>query len=117
MSIGLASPPVFTIRSAATIGIPGRSLKYTVRPFGSVNDTGVGNVTAPIAAGFGASFRHDSSGLTLSAPVPGATFGAGGVGTGAPRSGVPGTPKTTTRAEGLSEFCAKALTLAAFTAR
>src|SRR5579863_8771089 len=91
-SWGFASPPVLTTSVAETTGIVVPGANRTVRPFGRVNDVAVGRVTGRSGPGRGAWARHGASVLTASSPVPGATFGGGGVGTAGPRSGSPGTP-------------------------
>ena len=117
LSEGFAPLPVRSTKAADTIGRPGRSLTRTVRPFGSWNEVGDGNCSARASPGFGISFRQGSSAFTDSAPVPGAAFATLGVATGAPRSGAPGTPCTTTRALEASCWPTKALTVAGVTSR
>ena len=91
-SSGFASLPVRNTRLADTTGRPGRGLRSTVRPLASVKRCGSAIARACAGPGVGCVLRHGSSALTASAPVPAATFGAGGVGTCGPRSGWPGSP-------------------------
>ena len=103
LSAGFAPLPVFTTRFAETIGRPGRSLTSTVRPFGSWNDVGVGNlqrlaprpglrrVLAPRLVGIdrlGAGARRRLRRLSASARAR-------------RDPAVPGTPCTTTRVAGV----------------
>ena len=97
LSGGLALLPLANTRLAETTGSSVRSLRMTFRPLGSVNCSGVGNCAARTEPGFGISFRHGSSALTLWAPPAGGVWAAGGFGRQLLLSGI---AKSTTRRAG-----------------
>ena len=116
-SSGLASEPLLITSSAATSGSAGFGWWITVRPFGSVNDVPSGSAKRGAGPGFGGVRRHASSRLMPAARAVFVVFGGAGAGTSGPRSGLPGTPATTTRAFGCRYACATRRTSAALTRR
>ena len=87
---------------AETTGRFVRSTRSNVSPLAIFTESGTGSRSAGAGPPFGILSRHGSSAFTDSAPSPGFDGGAFGVGTGSPRSWVPGTPYTTARDDGFS---------------